>query len=531
MSNGIVSENDILKEMLLTSVSCGDPDLLKLLEDNIDAILILNHGCHAETDYLRAQLSMIDMAMLYSRNRVDEARTRAHSQGFDQYRADYQTEAKAQRASQMRSCAFADATSFQQFQRDSVNRMRSRSDMESNATGNTQTTRWDRSTQSASGYSVIADYASSSSDGEGRGSSVDTMINSGRSYSKTSREFGPNRNDLETGTISVNLPSVNDIMNSVDGALSWVWGSVSGAVTETWDTDGTSQLKTGGFNSPNVDGNAVFNDTIDDTYHHQLVENVTDEPFLGCCCNVDGNPLTDCPDDPTIPGPEPFLCNYDSVDPFPSYGRGFNVKYNLSIGIPYIGALRVDWGIGAQFRQSHTMTQGCTRTTGEGSTSNIYEQTDLSESDGSTDTRDESQTTRDIHTIGDSYRDSRSDTTAGSATTGDAHSESHTGSDRASHSERRASNQGTAWSKGRGQGDGLTTSDSKTTVEVRHWSQIFKNLLEMYNRIFDQIMTFDKIRAASIGLSISTIETCKYSLPVDPVHSQVLRRSLTIPIN
>lgn len=524
MSN--VAQNTIIREMLLTSVSCGDQDLLQLLEGNIDTILLLNHSCHDEIDYLKAQLSLLDLAMIYSRNRVDEARTRAQSTGFDQYRAKYENEAKAQRTSQNRSCAFSDATSFQQFQRDSVNRMRSQSDMESGSTGQTQTTRWDRSTQSASGYSVVADYASSSSTGEGRGSSSDIQINSGKSYSKTSREFGPDMGDLETyPDFLPDLPSPQSVLSGVGNTLAWAWNGISDAVVEAaWGTDGYNilEIEAGNFYVSDLFRTLFVGDPIVTSFTSQSPAGVEDWPLLGCCCNTDGNPDTDCPEDIF------YNCLYDAVNPLPSYGRGYSVKYNVSVGIPYIGVLRVDWASGDQFRQSHTMTQGCTRATGEGSTNNIYEQTDLSQSEGSTETYDESQTTRDMHTIGDSRRDSRSDTTAGSATTGDAHSESHTGSDRAGHSERRSSNQGTAWSKGRGRGEGLSTSDSKSTTEVRHWSQIFKNLLEMYNRVFDQIMTFDRIRSLSIPMSIGLIETCQYSLPKDPVlAAQLRRRSLT----
>lgn len=525
MSTTTIGNNQIVREMLLTSVSCGDPDLLKLLEDNIDTILLINQSCHEEIYYLKAQLSMIDMAMVFTRNKVDESRTRAQSKGFDQYRSKFENEAKAQRTSQSRTCAFADATSFQQFDRDSVNRMRSESDMESNAEGSTQTTQWDRSIQSASGYSVIADYASSSSDGEGDGSSVDVQINSGKSYSKSSREFGPDTNDRQVGNYIPDLPSPQEVLDTIGGALKWVWDLAGDAVTEAWHSDGVQELETGSINQFNT---PLFNDQINDSYNHQFVETSVQSahPWLGCCCNTDGNPDTNCPPDPTLgENDQSFICEYDYINPFPSYGRGYNAKYNLSFGVPTIGVMRVDWGVGEQFRQSHTMTQGCTRGTGEGSTRNIYEQTDFSESKGDTDTRDESQTTRDVHRIGDSERDSRSDTTAGAASTGDAHSESHTGSDRTSHSERRAANQGTAWSKGRGRGDGLTTSDNKTTTEVRHWSQIFKNLIEMYNRIFEQIMSYDKIRSLSIGIAVEKIDdNCQYSLPNDPIVAARLRR-------
>ena len=73
----------------------------------------------------------------------------------------------------------------------------------------------------------------------------------------------------------------------------------------------------------------------------------------------------------------------------------------------------------------------------------------------------------------------------------------------------------------------MSTSDSKSTTEVRHWSQIFKNLLEMYNRVFEQIMLYDKIRALSVGIAVDKITgRCDYSLPKDPiVAAQIRRRS------
>ena len=521
----ILTQTDqrLLIDMLATSVSCGDPELYQLMQDNAATILIMYRGCYAEVDYLRAQLGLLDLALMYTRNKVDTIKSRSHAEGLDTYRAKYENETKAQRTSEQRACSFGDATSFQTFQRDSVNRMRSESDMESNAEGNTQTTRWDRSKQTASGYSTIFDYANSASYGVGRGYNVSTSSNSGKSYSKTSLDWGPNRNDLSTGFFLPDIPDPQAIWDSIKGGMIW---DVMGSLVE----GGEMEYDTGGVNMPTRD-NTSFNDQIDDTFVMQgTQDNVPYEPFLDCCCDLDGNDLYDCPPDPNDPPGVP-VCNYDTYDPYPSYGRGYNVRYAISIGIPSVGPLRVDWAVGQQFRQSHVVTQGCTRAVGAGYTSNKYEQIDGSKSIGGTDVHDESQTTRDIHTVGDSFRDSRSDTTAGSATTGDAFSESHTGSDRQAHAERRAANQGTSWSKSKGRGSGDSRSDSKSTYEMRKWSQIFKSLIDMYNRIFEQIKTFERARALSIGSSVGQIQSCEYSLPADPIRKARLSKCLTSRIH
>lgn len=58
--------------MLVTSISCGDDELEALLLENAELVYALNRGCYEEIDYLRSQLSMIDIAMMYTRNKVDE---------------------------------------------------------------------------------------------------------------------------------------------------------------------------------------------------------------------------------------------------------------------------------------------------------------------------------------------------------------------------------------------------------------------------------------------------------------------------
>lgn len=493
----------VVKEMLVQSISCGDDDLEQILRDNVDLAYIINQGCHNEISYLQTQLALIDIAMVYSRNRVDEARTRAKSKGYDRFRSIYTSESKAQRTSQSHSCDFQDASSFQQFTRDSVSSHRSTSDMDSLATGETLTERWDRSTQQANGYSNVFDYAHSTSVGDGFGQHAEQQFSSGKSYSKTRPDLGPGAGDTDTGFVTVNLPSLQELFNIVTGITDW----------HLFESPGDTTFEQSG-SPPNI----VFQDSLIGSIDVPGPVLVTGLPFLSCCCDTDGDPLTR----PCLPGN--VDCLYDFPEPFPSYGRGYTVRYNLSIGVPWIGVLRTDWAVGEQFRQQHIFTQGCTRTVGGAQTNNEYVQQDDSESRGETHTKDHSETQRDIHTRGNSRRDSRSDTVAGSADTADAYASSESGSDRQGHSQQNSASQGTAITKTKGEGDGTTTSDSLSTTEVRKWGDIFKNLKQMWARIWAQIEEAEDIYAGSMGAYATQICSTHFSVPTDPIRATMSRK-------
>lgn len=471
-------ELSVIEDILVDTIACGDEELGEIIADNVSDALFFSAGCRTNLRYLNAQLYLIDIALFFVRNRVDEFRSRSNSKGNDQYDATAKTDSQAQRTSQGTSCSFEDQESFQQFQRDSVDRYRAQSDTTARSEGTSLTTRTDRSKTAAQGYSSIADFSVAQSTGRGNGQSQTQDIASSKSYSKTFAGFGPQLNDLDPGTVEANLGE----------NIEFEWNPV--IITGTFPNLNL-QFQ---FPQITVDGESLFDDSIDNTY---------DNPGV--------MPLPDCP---------PLSCrdeDYDQTSPFPSYGRGYTASYNLSLSA-FGFAVRVDWSIGGSFRQQDIQSQRCSSSIGTAFTSSEYDQRDEARSEGTTDIHDESSNMRDVVTIGDSFRDAFSSTTAGSATTGDAHSESHSGSDREQHSENQASNQGTARSQSRSRTDSISISNSELKATGRKYSQIFDALFDLWKITLEELKLAQAEINASQGPGVAKIVgSNKYSLPPDPI--------------
>lgn len=220
-----------------------------------------------------------------------------------------------------------------------------------------------------------------------------------------------------------------------------------------------------------------------------------------------------CPTDPDQPCP-----------PISSYGRGVSNNYNASIGIPTIGALRVDWGDGESFQQSFVCSGGSTSMDSTSFSTQDYSQTDTAQNTASSESHDSSSNQKNVHRQGESHSAGSSHATAGASGVMESRGESHTGSDRSSHSESESTGSGSARSKSQMRGEGSGYNDSQSVSTARYWSQIFDSLAEMWRRIFEEVQIAEKILLTSTAVAQGKMATVAVGMLCAQRGNAVLQR-------
>lgn len=426
--------DDLVFSMLVQSVACGDDGLRELLEAEAQTIWCMTADCRADIHYLQAQLGVIDYAMLYARNQIDLANSRENSYGESVSTASSQSDTEGTRSSAYRKCGWSNATSWQQYERNSAQHDRERSDSVSTANAASEATSWDRGRQSAQGWAVSWDNALATSDA--------------------------------TATTQARSSDVRD--------------SQSSSGTPAWD--GSGSIDTGHFDieftPPSFDidfpplsftfdpGSFSIDDTIDNDYSN--------------------------------PGPHlPFCGDEDSpCEPLASMGRGWNVSYTVALSIVGI-SVSVTWGSGGNFRQSFICSSGRTSGTGIAWSESNATALDVSESDGASTAHDESLTQHDAHRRASSFSDADSAGSASARGIMRSRGETDSGADSAGHSEQSATGTSAQHGRSYSQSDSRSYDDSTGTSEARYWSQIFRSLQDMWARVLNEIKQAENLYHAS----------------------------------
>lgn len=426
--------DDLVLGMLVQSVACGDDGLRELLEAEAQTIWCMTADCRADIHYLQAQLGVIDYAMLYARNQIDLANSRENSYGESVSTASSQNDTEGTRSSAYKKCGWSNATSWQQYERNSAQHDRERSDSVSTANAASEATSWDRGRQSAQGWAVSWDNALATSDA--------------------------------TATTQARSSDVRD--------------SQSSSGTPAWD--GSGSIDTGHFDieftPPSFDidfpplsftfdpGSFSIDDTIDNDYSN--------------------------------PGPHlPFCGDEDSpCEPLASMGRGWNVNYTVQLSIPGISAT-ASWGSGGNFRQSFICSSGRTSGTGIAWSESNATSLDEAQSDGESTAHDENSTQHDAHRRASNFADSDSAGSASARGIMRSRGETDSGADSAGHQEQSAT--GTSLQHGLSYSESNATSydDSTGTSEARYWSQIFRSLQDMWQRVLNEIQQAEHAYHAS----------------------------------
>lgn len=113
---------DTIKVALIAQVACGDKGLKELLEAEID-LLYMCQGEIACTDrlrYLYTQLGLIEIAQIYSRNKIDTHTRTAVGQAHETFSALQRRNMDAESTATGRACSWAAAASQQYFTRTST---------------------------------------------------------------------------------------------------------------------------------------------------------------------------------------------------------------------------------------------------------------------------------------------------------------------------------------------------------------------------------------------------------------------------
>lgn len=113
-----------LQAAIVATVACGDTNLKKLVEDELPLIYAcLDDVCNERVRYYHAQLAAIELAQIYSRNRIDEAQRNMAHETRETFSMKATRVTDAEGTTTGRSCSWSAATSQQNFVRDSTEDM------------------------------------------------------------------------------------------------------------------------------------------------------------------------------------------------------------------------------------------------------------------------------------------------------------------------------------------------------------------------------------------------------------------------
>ncbi len=427
--------DDILLDMLVQSVACGDDGLREQLSAQAGTIWCISRDCRPDVHYLQAQLGVIDLAMLYARNQIDMVNSRENSYGESTSTAASERDDEGTRNSTYRKCGWSQATSWQQFQRNSAQHDRARSDSTSTSDAASHATSWDRGRQAAQGWATSWDDALSTSDAQATTTARSSDTRSSQSSSGTPAWKGDGNVDPGDDAVATLVPPIPHIE----------------LIPFSFDVEPGSL-------------------TLDDPVNSDYVNPNPQLPF----CGDENNPC----------------------EPLASYGRGWNANYSLTFSIPSVSST-VSWGNAGNFRQSFICSSGRTSGTGIAWSEANATATDESQSDGAATGHDENSTQHDAHRRADSFSNSDSEGSASSRGIMRSLGETDSGADSAAHSEQ--SSAGTSAQTGRSWSESNANSydDTTNTSEAHYWSQIFASLNDMWQRVLSEIEQAEHIYKAS----------------------------------
>lgn len=466
------SQDQLIADMLVLSVGCGDAELEAYLQSEAaNAYMLTPSACTTRQRYLNAQLAMIELGQVWTRNRIDIAKTRRDQNGGERFDSKNEKDAEGKRQSQATAESWSKAQSFQQFKRDSEAHDRANSDSEAHTRANAFSFMQDRSKQDSKGWSRALALGFQYVDGDGDSGNHSTMTHTSSSETKTA-------------PMTAYVAPVPRDQGACAAAVA-AWGA------------------TGLLASP-----------------------------PGCVTDIPPSytPQTNrapvvCIQDPANPDIDPTGC----AVPLPSYGRGFRKKVSGELKLTFFNifsvALEFGFEFGQSFRQSHVCSKGRTTTNGTNCSRDTFAQL-TSGRDLSVDQSDDrSINLRDVHRTAESHRKQTSKTDATTTGTSDSCGESHTGSDRTSHSEGQGTSGSTARSESHAEAKGEGFRDMTMSGESRRYGQIFDSLNDLWKRVFAEIQDLDAMATATVAPSIGRLK-CAPCNPKTAVVNELWRRSV-----
>lgn len=445
--------SETLKGMLISSAACGDAELAASIAEHYDTIVCLSGAGLCVTPDIRMleiQIGLTDHAIDKARGLIDRVTTRGDGSGESHYRGTNYSDSEASKRSGGVSTFTSRSSSANNFTRTSKSRETSSSTSRAESNGFFQNVGLDRSRRQQNSESRSFDKATSTGDGGGSGSSTHTSNRTSTAATRTA----PNPR-FSNSIIPAPVPTL---------------------------------VSASGINTPGLAS--------------QIIQK------WAALNNINLN-IPTC--DPSVPNSEavPTVCGNLT----PSVGSGFRSTFNasgsLSVGIasPFGSlVLATSWSSTSQssnhFRAQHVCSAGSGKSAGRSTSRLNYSQNDGASSDGETTVLQIGYDQRDVKREGTSTRSSTSKLHAESAGSMDSCGESHSSSARKAHGE--AANSGESMSRSEGHSENQINfkSIAKTIAEARYFNQVFKQLVELREILWERMLDLrDRARASRSPVS------------------------------
>lgn len=447
--------SDALKQMLVDSVACGDSKIAAAVAANFNVIECIAGAGSCKTpdvQLIHLQVGLADFALDQARSLIDQVKVRGEANGQTHFRASGYRDAEAQKNSQGTSVFKSRANSTNSFTRTSAARESSLSTSRAQADGSFLNIGSDRSTRQQNASTTDSLKAKSVTEGTGDGCSTYQMARE----NTTNTQTGQNPNLVSASVAAVPRFKIEITPdNLLLVAAAGIHLVVAGPVL-------TSQAL----------------------------------PVFKIGKSSCGSITPDAGSAPTGCGIIPPSVGYSARTSVQSSG-------NWSIGLPVVGVISSATGTGTQTSIHEKYEQVCTRGRGtvEGESKSClrYVENTDGTSHGETHSLSSGGQNQAVSRQGDSLKTSASKLHAESAGSMDSCGESHSQAQRLAHGE--AQNTGTSSSRGEHHSESETKFQSvaKSISEARYFNQIFKQLKQLRELLFKELMELEARKRASLG--------------------------------
>lgn len=446
--------SDALKSMLVSSVACGDETLAQRVNENFWTIACLARveACSTpDVTMIRLQQGLAEFAMDAARGQIDKIKTIGAGDGESHFMGHDYRDTESFRESQGTQTFRSRASSRNRFDRTSASTETSFSTSRAQSDGEYNNDGTDKSKRQQNAFTESYDKATATGEGEG----------SGKSFYLSNRRA-------------------------------------------------SSSAKT--FPNPSLDNITVSTEAQNEQF---LYVNATVQAYVPQRGAIPTPP--DCSPTAIDPDNPPTQCEALK----PSTGATVRTQYrgtgSFSVGIPGVITLGAGWerswseAFGYRLQHQCSVSSGATDAT---STSSLnYRQEDTQQSEGETHTKASGKDVKDIYRTGKSKRTSTSKLHAESTGRMDSCADSSSSSERKAKGESQNTGASRARSESHSEHKVTFRSISKIITESRRYNQIFRQLAELRNILWNEMERIEGKQRASRG----------------PVHSCGQQRKLTAP--
>lgn len=445
-----------LRRGLVAQVCCNDEELCEFLDCEVDFLWECQDHCTPRLKYIYTLLGLIEAAQIFSRNKVDLMTKTAVSEMNETYRAEGFHRTDAERDSSGRDCAWSASTSQQFFNRNTQDESIGFSDYRHLYTSEFKNNGYDKSCRHTTGFGFSMSRVDTRHDGDH--SLEDIAINTRNST--TNGGTGPY---FPPAGLHYNIPGIGfeQVANPVVIGVGFPFPTFRPVITD-------------GVVTPNP-------------VHPPIPLSSEDI----CPTPTPANPNPEC-----------------QTDVFPSYGQGWNARYQISISIPIpltgFSSLSLTWHEGFNERQymhcSNSVVEASTRRTVEDSDT-VTGSTIADEDDNQTYSSEQTDIAHLVRKYGITVRRGITEL--------DGQEISRGRGSGMSHAETQRDKQGTGYQQSRAESETVRHTESisrrnesaKRDQVTKKFGQIGKHLAQVWKRTWDESLRLEREFAARPYLS------------------------------